>query len=91
MGELVECFKRGDYLRVLSLAERVTGEKRLLVRLVPDELVRSFSLDHRQGFILSLVDGRTSVESVLDASAMPLLDALHILCELFEARLVGLR
>jgi hypothetical protein len=90
MSELLDCFKRGDYLRVLSLADRVVAEKRPVVRLVPDNLLRSLALDHREGFILSLVDGRSPVETVLDASAMPLLDALRILCELYEARIIGM-
>jgi len=91
LSELLECFRRGDYLRVLSLAERVVRERRCVVRVVPDEQLRSLCLDHREGFILSLVDGASPIETVLDASAMPLLDALRILCELFDARVVALK
>jgi hypothetical protein len=89
-SELLECFRRGDFLAVLSIADRVVADKRPVVRLVPDEQLRSLSLDHREGFILSLVDGRSNLETLLDASAMPVLDGLRIVCELFDARVIGL-
>jgi hypothetical protein len=86
---LLDCFRRADYLGVLSLADRVVADKRPIRCLVPDEQLRSLTLDHREGFILSLVDGRSSLETILDASAMPVLDALRIVCELFDARIIG--
>jgi hypothetical protein len=48
-------------------------------------------LDHRAGFLLSLIDGVTSVEALLDLCAMPYGAALRILGELIEERVVGLR
>jgi hypothetical protein len=47
-----------------------------LYRIVPriarpsGELARA-PLDHRQGFVLSLVDGRTNVQGVIDVAGMP--------------------
>jgi hypothetical protein len=36
-------------------------------------------LDHREGFLLSMVDGVTSIETILDVCAMPTEEALEIL------------
>ncbi len=49
---------------------------------VSSERIRWLSLDHRSGFLLSLVDGSSTVEELLDISGMPALDALRILAEL---------
>ena len=44
--------------------------------------IRWLSLDHRAGFLLSCVDGRMTVEELIDVSCMSELDALRILCDL---------
>jgi hypothetical protein len=36
-------------------------------------------LDHREGFLLSMIDGRTSIETILDVCAMPADEALQLL------------
>lgn len=59
--------------------------------IVPRTQMRWLSIDHRAGFILSLVDGTSSVEMVLDVSGMPRLDALRILHELMQQRIVAFR
>jgi hypothetical protein len=67
-----ECEKRiGSFSRVPVLAISL-----------PD--LRRRDLDHRAGFLLSLVDGVSSFEALLDVSAMPRVDALRILARLVE-------
>ncbi len=58
---------------------------------VPREQLRWLSLDHRAGFVLSHVDGISSLEQILDVSGMPPLDALRILYELLQQRVIGFR
>lgn len=58
---------------------------------VPREQMRWLSIDHRAGFVLSLVDGVSTVEMLLDVSGMPELDALRILSELLQQRIITLR
>lgn len=58
---------------------------------VPQEQLRWLSLDHRSGFVLSHVDGMCSLEQILDVSGMPPLDALRILYELLQQRVIGFR
>jgi hypothetical protein len=46
-------------------------------------------VDHRTGFLLSLVDGLSTLESVVDACGMPKSDALRILDELVQRGIVA--
>jgi hypothetical protein len=53
--------------------------------------LRAAQLDGRAGFVLSLIDGVTSVESILDLSGMPAEQTLAILEDLRQRRIVELR
>lgn len=53
--------------------------------------IRWLSLDHRAGFLLSLVDGISNVEEILDVSGMPRLDAMRLLYMLLEQRVIALQ
>jgi hypothetical protein len=61
-----------------------------VVDVALDQL-RWLSIDHRTGFILSLVDGVSTLEMILDVSGMPPLDALRMLFELVQQRIISLR
>ena len=61
-----------------------------LVMVARDQL-RWLSIDHRAGFVLSLVDGVSSLEMILDVSGMPELDTLRILSELAQQRIISFR
>lgn len=69
--------------RLGSLAQRVRVA-------VPGDQIRWLSLDHRAGFVLSLIDGSSTVEELLDISGMNRLDALRILYTLFDQRVIAL-
>jgi hypothetical protein len=64
--------------RVGSLARAPTVSVR-------DTDIRWLGLDHRAGFLLSRVDGKATLEEILDVSGMPRLEALRTLVELYEA------
>lgn len=57
---------------------------------VPGDQIRWLSLDHRAGFVLSLIDGSSTVEEVLDISGMNRLDALRIIYTLYDQRVIAL-
>lgn len=57
---------------------------------VPSDQIRWLSLDHRSGFVLSLIDGSSTVEELLDISGMNRLDALRILYTLYDQRVIAL-
>ncbi|MCA9602014.1 MAG: hypothetical protein KC417_08320 [Myxococcales bacterium] len=58
--------------------------------IVPDAEIRWLGLDHRAGFLLSRVDGMSTVDEIIDMSGMERLEALKILAELVEANAIRL-
>ncbi len=57
--------------------------------VVPNAHMRWLSMDHRAGFVLSLIDGQSTLETILDLCGMARLDALHILHDLVEQKVVA--
>jgi hypothetical protein len=51
----------------------------------------SRALDHRRGFLLSLVDGSSSIDTLLDLSGMPEEEALELFAELVSLGILSLR
>lgn len=72
-------------------AARIGPLDRVPTVQIPREQLRWLSIDHRTGFVLSLVDGVSTAEMILDVSGMPELDALRILAELVQQRIVAFR
>jgi hypothetical protein len=70
---------------------RIGPLDRVPVVMVARDQLRWLSIDHRAGFVLSLVDGVSSLEMILDVSGMPELDALRILSELAQQRIISFR
>jgi hypothetical protein len=60
------------------------------VSMLPDQL-RRLPLDHRAGFLLSLMDGTIDLATVIEVSAMPASDARRVVRDLFEAGVVVFR
>jgi hypothetical protein len=57
---------------------------------VPSDQVRWLTLDHRAGFLLSLIDGHSTIDQILDISGMTRLDALRIMYQLLDQRVIAL-
>ena len=53
--------------------------RRVPRRILPDDRLRAAMLDHREGFVVSLVDGRVNVETIIDITGLSLEDALELL------------
>lgn len=76
-----------DVLTQMYLS-RLGGLDQVINVVLPPEELRWLNLDHRAGFLLSLVDGASTIEELLDISGMPRLDALRILATLREQRAI---
>jgi len=68
----------------LALAERVVARERVPLEAVPvvtvaREELMALPLDHRAGFMLTRIDGRSPVRAILDIAAMPHDEALALL------------
>jgi hypothetical protein len=90
----VEAAECGENCRTVlegMFAARLGPLNRVPLVVVPRTQMRWLSIDHRAGFILSLVDGASSVDQILDVCGMPKLDALRILYELVQQKIVAFR
>ena len=89
-GEALRCQERcTEVLSQMYLARLGSLAQIVRVALGGDE-IRWLSLDHRAGFLLSLIDGQSSIENLLDISGMPRLEALRILYGLLDQRVIAL-
>lgn len=88
--EALTMAKRCRDVLVDMYSSRLSGVHRVpLIVMGPDQ-IRWLSLDHRAGFLLSMIDGISSIDDLLDVSGMQRVDALRILCELLEQKVIGL-
>jgi hypothetical protein len=60
------------------------------VRIPPGEVIW-LDLDHRAGFVLAQVDGQSSYEEILDLTGMERLEALRILVNLVQKKIIAPR
>jgi hypothetical protein len=58
--------------------------------LMSEEQIRALPLDHRAGFILSMVGLVQTVDELLDISGMPRGEAMHLLCDLVDLGAIDL-
>jgi hypothetical protein len=82
--------KKAREVLIDMYASRISGMSRVPAVVMNSEQLRWLSLDHRAGFLLSMVDGISSVDDLLDVSGMPRLDAMRIICELLDAKVITL-
>ncbi len=71
-------------------SSKISGLDRVPQIVMTPDQIRWLSLDHRAGFLLSMVDGISSVDDLLDVSGMRRLDALRILCSLLDQKVIHL-
>jgi len=71
-------------------AARIGPMDQVATVAVPPEQITWLSLDHRAGFLLSLVDGISSIDEILDISGMSRLDALRIMYTLVQQNVITL-
>jgi len=84
-----ECRDRCHDALAKRYAETVGPLGRVPVVIAERATARCASIDHRAGFLLSLIDGTSSLEAILDACGMPRLDALRIVREMVLRKIVG--
>ena len=90
-AEVKECAENCRQVLRQMYTARIGPLDRVPVVTVARDQLRWLSIDHRAGFVLSHIDGISSLEMILDVSGMPLLDALRILCELAQQRIISFR
>jgi hypothetical protein len=78
--------------RLIQLYSSKIGRlDRVVVLALGDSQLRWLGLDHRSGFLLSRVDGFSTLEELLDVCGMPRLEALKTLSDLLERGAIRLQ
>jgi hypothetical protein len=62
-----------------------------LVFVMPADKIKLLPLDHRAGFLMSMMDGVTDLETLLEISPMPRAEALRVVRELVDSGIVDFR
>ncbi|HMR77734.1 MAG TPA: hypothetical protein PKD61_21645 [Polyangiaceae bacterium] len=78
-----------DVLTQMYSARLGPTDQRVVVAVPPDQ-IRWLSLDHRAGFLLSMIDGTSNIDEILDISGMARLEAMRILFMLYEQQVIRL-
>jgi len=89
--EATRCAEDCRAVLVKMYTARIGPLDKVPIVLVPKNQLRWLSIDHRAGFVLSHIDGVSSLEMVLDVSGMVPLDCLRILYELVQQRVIAFR
>lgn len=84
--DMIECFEDRDYLGALAVSDDVFGHRAIVT---PGSARRANALmSSRAAFVLSLVEDGGSLEDLVYATGLPMLDALKCVCELVERGLI---
>jgi hypothetical protein len=79
----------GDFLSLEAWAAQVSGPMALVGSMT---VIKQLPLDHRAGFLMSLMDdGTMDLETLIEVSGMPRADALTIVRELHDAGVIEFR
>lgn len=89
--EILARFEFGDFTGALAVAGKLLDERRVPVLTIDLVEVDRDAMSQDEETILALVDGRRSVEEVVEASGLSMLDAFRAMCELAERGLLVLR
>jgi len=90
-AEVRACAEESREVLIQMYTAKLGSLDRVPLVMVPREQLRWLSIDHRAGFVLSHIDGMSNLEMILDVSGMPPLDAMRILCELHQQRIISFR
>jgi hypothetical protein len=75
---------------IAATAPPLSLDKVPVIRVSPGEIAKA-PLDHRAGFVLSLIDSMSSLDLIVDASGMPSADVLRIIEQLLAMSIIELR
>lgn len=79
-----------EELRTLYI-QRIGSLNQIPTTMYSQSQLRWLALDHRAGFVLSLIDGMSSIEDIIDVSTMPSLEVLRTVHNLLSENVISLR
>jgi hypothetical protein len=76
-----------DVLKQMYISN-LGGLRRVPQLAISPEQLRWLALDHRAGFLLSQLDGRSTFEELLDVCGMPPFEAIRLLVQLLQQNVI---
>ncbi len=89
--QALECAESSRSKLEETYTEQIGPLRGIPTMTVGRDQLQGLSLDHRAGFMLSLVDGVSTVSLILDISGMERLEGLRILSELIQQHVISVR
>jgi hypothetical protein len=90
VDELLYRYDMGDIAGALSVGLPLLEEDYIPAIVTPQVVLSAMPLSGREEYVLSLVDGWSTLAELVEISRLSTLDTLRTFCELIEKRVVGL-
>jgi hypothetical protein len=90
VDELLYRYDMGDMDGALSAGRPLLEADYIPAIITPQIVLSSIPMSSREAYVLSLVDGWSTLAELVEGSQMSPLETLHTFCELIEKRVIGL-
>jgi hypothetical protein len=90
VDELLYRYDMGDISGALSVGLPLLEQDYIPAIIMPEVVLSALTLSGREDYVLSLVDGWSTMAELVEISRLSTLDTLRTFCELIEKRIVGL-
>jgi hypothetical protein len=90
VDELLYRYSVGDISGALSVGMLLLDEDHIPNVVMADVVVSAVAMSGREEYVLSLVDGWSTMNEIVEASRLSTLETLHTFCELIEKGVVSL-
>jgi hypothetical protein len=88
--ELLYRYDMGDIAGALSVGMPLLDEDYIPAVIMPEVVLTAIAMSSREEYVLSLVDGWSTMAELVEVSNLSTLDTLRTFCELIEKGVVGL-
>ncbi len=90
VDELLYRYAMGDIAGALNVGLPLLDEDHIPAIIMPDVVVSALNVSGREEYVLSLVDGWSTMAEIVEVSRLSTLETLRTFCELIEKGVLGL-
>jgi hypothetical protein len=90
VDELLYRYDMGDIAGALSVGLPLLDEEYVPAVIMPDVILMAVSLSGREEYVLSLIDGWSTMAELVEVSRLSTLETLRTCCELLEKGVIAI-